>query len=145
MKQSPTGFDVYLVNIKSCGRLFQIFVASSECPNFKKKILFTKMWRLKMFWYFKLFVWLNQSLKSWEYVMILYIIWSNILHRLFIHWTIVPVFYANILRKGQLFLKFTPQHFFFLKLFPIFSGLTSINGIHHLINFVKLVLIKCEV
>ena len=36
MKQSPTWFDVYLVNVKSSGRLFQIFVAFSECPNFNK-------------------------------------------------------------------------------------------------------------
>ena len=35
MKQSSTWFDVYLVNVKSSGRLFQIFVAFSECPNFK--------------------------------------------------------------------------------------------------------------
>jgi hypothetical protein len=34
LKQSPTWFDVYLVNVKSSGRLFQIFVAFSECPNF---------------------------------------------------------------------------------------------------------------
>ena len=31
-----SGFDVYLVNVKSSGRLFQIFVAFSKCPNFKK-------------------------------------------------------------------------------------------------------------
>ena len=34
MKQSPTWFDVYLVNVKSSRRLFQIFVAFSECLNF---------------------------------------------------------------------------------------------------------------
>ena len=34
MKHSPTWFDDYLVNVKSSGRLFQIFVAFSECPNF---------------------------------------------------------------------------------------------------------------
>ena len=34
MKQCPTWFDVYLVNVKSSGRLFQSFVAFSECPNF---------------------------------------------------------------------------------------------------------------
>ena len=27
---------IYLVNVKSSGRLFQIFVAFSECPNFKE-------------------------------------------------------------------------------------------------------------
>ena len=40
MKKSPTWFDVYLVNVKSSGRLFQIFVAFLECLNFiilKKK------------------------------------------------------------------------------------------------------------
>ena len=35
VKQSFTWFDVYLVNFKSSGRLFQIVVAFSECPNFK--------------------------------------------------------------------------------------------------------------
>ena len=34
MKQSPTWFDVYLINVKSSGRLFQIFVAFSEYLNF---------------------------------------------------------------------------------------------------------------
>ena len=34
MEQSPTWFDVYLVNVKSSGRLFQIFVPFSDCLNF---------------------------------------------------------------------------------------------------------------
>ena len=34
LKQSPTWFHVYLVIVKSIGRLFQIFVAFSERPNF---------------------------------------------------------------------------------------------------------------
>ena len=34
MKQSPTWFDVYLVNVKSSGRWFQTIVVFSECPNF---------------------------------------------------------------------------------------------------------------
>ena len=38
LKQSPTWFVVYLVNVKSCGRLFQIFVTCSECPNFTNYI-----------------------------------------------------------------------------------------------------------
>ena len=33
-KVYETWFDVYLVHVKSSGRLFQIFVAFSECPNF---------------------------------------------------------------------------------------------------------------
>ena len=33
-EQSPTWFEVYLANVKSSGRLFQIFVGFSECPNF---------------------------------------------------------------------------------------------------------------
>ena len=56
MKQSPTWFDVYLVNVKSSGRLFRIFVAFSECPNFKratecyldKKLFISEF--LGMFW-----------------------------------------------------------------------------------------------
>ena len=36
LNQSPTWFDVYLVNVKSSGRLFQIFVAFSEYLNFMK-------------------------------------------------------------------------------------------------------------
>ena len=36
LKRSPTWLDVYLVNVKSSGRLFQIFVAISECPNFSE-------------------------------------------------------------------------------------------------------------
>ena len=36
LKQFPTWFDVYLVNVKSSGRLFQIFVSFSECPNFSQ-------------------------------------------------------------------------------------------------------------
>ena len=39
LKQSSTWFDVYLVNVKSSGRLLQIFVAFSECPNFNKKVI----------------------------------------------------------------------------------------------------------
>ena len=31
---TPTWFDDYLVNVKSSGRLLQIFVAFSECSNF---------------------------------------------------------------------------------------------------------------
>ena len=34
LRQSPKGLTVYLINIKSNGRLFRIFVAFSECPNF---------------------------------------------------------------------------------------------------------------
>ena len=36
LKQSPTWFDVYLANVKSSKRLFQIFVVFSECPKRKK-------------------------------------------------------------------------------------------------------------
>ena len=54
MKQSSTRFHVYLVNVKSSGRLFQIFVAFSECPNFnsdgKKKSLIVLLWILTKFW-----------------------------------------------------------------------------------------------
>ena len=32
--KKATKFDVYLVNVNSSGRLFQIFVAFSECSNF---------------------------------------------------------------------------------------------------------------
>ena len=32
--KKATKFDIYLVNVKSSGRLFQIFVAFSEYPNF---------------------------------------------------------------------------------------------------------------
>ena len=35
LKQSSSWSDVDLVNVKSSGRLFQIFVAFSECLNFK--------------------------------------------------------------------------------------------------------------
>ena len=35
LKQSFTWFDVCLVNVKSTGRLFQIFVAFWKCSNFK--------------------------------------------------------------------------------------------------------------
>ena len=38
MKQSSIWFDVYLVNVKWNGRLFQIFVAFSECPNFNIRV-----------------------------------------------------------------------------------------------------------
>ena len=31
-------FDVHLVNFKSSGSLFQIFVAFSECPNFNIRV-----------------------------------------------------------------------------------------------------------
>ena len=34
-----TWFDVSLVNVKSSGRLFQIFVAFSECPNFTRMLI----------------------------------------------------------------------------------------------------------
>ena len=39
LKQSSSWFHVYLVNVKSSGRLLQIFVAFSECPNFNKKVI----------------------------------------------------------------------------------------------------------
>ena len=32
-------FKAPLVNIKSCGRMFQIFVAVPECPNFNEYFL----------------------------------------------------------------------------------------------------------
>ena len=38
LKQSSTWFEVYLVNVKSSGRLFQIFVVFSECLNFNNGI-----------------------------------------------------------------------------------------------------------
>ena len=37
LKQSSIWFDIYLVHVKSSWRLFQIFVAFSECPNFNSK------------------------------------------------------------------------------------------------------------
>ena len=43
LKQSSTCFDVYLVNVKSSRRLFQIFVAFSECQNFKDTIFLRKI------------------------------------------------------------------------------------------------------
>ena len=36
MKPSPKRFDVYLVDVKSSGRLFDTFVAFSEYSNFNK-------------------------------------------------------------------------------------------------------------
>ena len=38
LKPPSTWFDIYLENVKSSGRWFQIFVAFSECPNFIKII-----------------------------------------------------------------------------------------------------------
>ena len=50
-KQSPTRFDVYLVNVKSSGRLFQILVAFSEYPNFRKIKPMCKVLRIYNFEY----------------------------------------------------------------------------------------------
>ena len=42
MKQSSTWFDIYLVNVKSSGRLFQIFAAFSKCPIFSSNMISQK-------------------------------------------------------------------------------------------------------
>ena len=41
----------YLVNVKSSGRLFQIFVAFSECPNFNWQTRKTRLWRQFSSWH----------------------------------------------------------------------------------------------
>ena len=48
LKQSPTWFDVYILNVKSSGILLQIFVAFSVYPNFKIEISNGRIWKLSL-------------------------------------------------------------------------------------------------
>ena len=82
MKQSPTWFDVYLVNIKSWGRLIQIFVAFLECPN-RKLCCIPKRWFFHIYSDIPMYILEKKKLQSLNF----YIGKSNFaIFELKVHW-----------------------------------------------------------